>query len=1161
MSFNKTKKGTTKFAKIFAMPFLITLCFLLSAQLSYAQPANDDPCNAIPLTVGNNNCTFQQFTNEAATNTAGVTPPGCASYQGADVWFSVVVPAGGALIFDTQQGVVTDGGMAIYRGTCDNLVLIECDDDDSPNGLMPRIMRFDLIATETIWVRFWEYGGNNNGTFNICVTTPPPPPSNDDPCNAISLTVGNAVCNYTQFTNAFAGNSTGVPAPGCANYQGGDVWFTVTVPAGGALNFNTQQGVVTDAGMAIYSGSCDNLNLIDCDDDDSQNGLMPMIMSTGLTPGATIWIRVWENGNNNNGTFGICVNTPPPAPGNDDPCGAININAAYTCNYTMYSNEGSTTTTGAPVPGCATFTTPAASKPDVWFKVVVPCEGKLIFDTQTGSITDGGMAIYRGTCDNLTLIECDDDDSQNGLMPRIVRNDLISGETIWVRFWQYSGGTGTFGLCITVPPPSQPSSNCTTAQSFCTSAFPDTVMNVTGVPSLGQVDCLFTTPNPTFYYLQIQTAGDINIQITQFTSAGVPIDVDFIVWGPFNDLASVCGPAGGLDVNGPVVDCSYSAAPVEDAFIPNAQIGEYYLFLVTNYNGQAGYIVYQQTAGTGSSNCNIVCQLDGSNDGPVCPGGSVNLFVTDVPGATYSWTGPNCFTSTQQNPTTVFPPSIPGQYVYFVTANAPNGTICYDTTLVTVLTPPDLGLDSTVQICAGSTTDLTTIYNTTGLTTTWTFGGGPVSNPTAVSEAGIYQLSVINSSGCVDTAIVTVETFLITIGQDTTLNICEGGSANLTSVYNTTGFTTAWTFGGNTVTTPDAVTAAGIYQLIAENALGCADTVNVTVAIDVVSATAASTNANCTDNGVASVNTPLGFTPFTYAISTAPTDFVPTPDFSVPQGTYTITVKDSLGCVKDIPVTVGFTNNMLLSAIGDTSICNGAQPVTLTASGNAASYSWSPTEGLNDPASATPQFTPTASGTYTFTVTGTLGLCTLNENVTVNVFNGVSVNIIQSALELVHGEQTFIQATAGANAVSFAWTPPISLSSATVLSPLITGDVIGVTTYTLTATDADGCKSSDNIIVNIIPYCIKVANAFTPNGDGINDLWTVYDNIECLKNVQVSIFNRYGAKVYENKNYQNNWNGTYKGKPVPDATYYAVLQFSLVNGRVFTVKTDLTIMR
>jgi hypothetical protein len=49
--------------------------------------------------------------------------------------------------------------------------------------------------------------------------------------------------------------------------------------------------------------------------------------------------------------------------------------------------------------------------------------------------------------------------------------------------------------------------------------------------------------------------------------------------------------------------------------------------------------------------------------------------------------------------------------------------------------------------------------------------------------------------------------------------------------------------------------------------------------------------------------------------------------------------------------------------------------------------------------------------------------------------------------------------------------------------------------------------------------------------------------------------------VYENKNYQNNWNGTYKGKPVPDATYYAVLQFSLVNGRVFTVKTDLTIMR
>jgi hypothetical protein len=53
-------------------------------------------------------------------------------------------------------------------------------------------------------------------------------PANDDPCNAIALTVA-ATCTYTTYTNAAATASTGVPAPGCANYLGGDVWFTVVV--------------------------------------------------------------------------------------------------------------------------------------------------------------------------------------------------------------------------------------------------------------------------------------------------------------------------------------------------------------------------------------------------------------------------------------------------------------------------------------------------------------------------------------------------------------------------------------------------------------------------------------------------------------------------------------------------------------------------------------------------------------------------------------------------------------------------------------------------------------------------------------------------------------------------------------------------------------------
>ncbi len=137
------------------------------------------------------------------------------------------------------------------------------------------------------------------------------PPDNDECVDAIPLTVGES-CVYTPSTNANATASTGIPEPGCAGYSGGDVWFSVVVPSTGVLIIDSQTGVMTDGGMAIYSGTCGNLTLIECDDDDSDNGLMPSITRTGLTPGSTIYIRFWEFSNDNQGTFSICVSTPDP---------------------------------------------------------------------------------------------------------------------------------------------------------------------------------------------------------------------------------------------------------------------------------------------------------------------------------------------------------------------------------------------------------------------------------------------------------------------------------------------------------------------------------------------------------------------------------------------------------------------------------------------------------------------------------------------------------------------------------------------------------------------------------------------------------------------------------------------------------------------------------
>ena len=147
-------------------------------------------------------------------------------------------------------------------------------------------------------------------TFTTCVTDPPKPPINDDPCNAILINP-DQTCKLETYTNEGATASLGIPNPGCAGYTSGDVWFKVKVPFSGQLTFTLKELVIKGAGMAIYSGSCTSLKLIQCE---GGNSSMPTISRSKLTPGEFLWIRIWEHNNNNNGTFKLCVTKPNEAP-------------------------------------------------------------------------------------------------------------------------------------------------------------------------------------------------------------------------------------------------------------------------------------------------------------------------------------------------------------------------------------------------------------------------------------------------------------------------------------------------------------------------------------------------------------------------------------------------------------------------------------------------------------------------------------------------------------------------------------------------------------------------------------------------------------------------------------------------------------------------------
>ncbi len=122
--------------------------------------------------------------------------------------------------------------------------------------------------------------------------------------NPIALTT-NAACEVVTYEHT-GEDFSGVYPPPCDNYQGGDMWFSTQVPASGHVIVEGFPIDVINGAMAVYSGSCDELEYIECNSNDGPD-YMPKVEAYGLTPNSTIYIRFWEKSNNVFGDFGICA--------------------------------------------------------------------------------------------------------------------------------------------------------------------------------------------------------------------------------------------------------------------------------------------------------------------------------------------------------------------------------------------------------------------------------------------------------------------------------------------------------------------------------------------------------------------------------------------------------------------------------------------------------------------------------------------------------------------------------------------------------------------------------------------------------------------------------------------------------------------------------------
>lgn len=544
-------------------------------------PANDNPCGAVGLTV-NASCTYTSSTTTNSTGTTAVPPPPCANYAGNDVWFSIVVPASGNLLVNTNTGGITDGGMALYTATgCSGtFTLVDCDDDDSANGLMPQITAGGLTPSSTVYVRFWPRGGASGGSFSICATTPPTPPANDNPCGAPFLPV-NTTCVNTNSTTVNALATTGPPLPTCANYGGGDVWFRVVVPPSGSIIIETTPGVVTDGGMALYTApSCSGPFIQELCDDDSGTGLMPAMTANGLAPGSTVYIRFWEFGNDNYGTFSICVRTPPPPPTGD---------CVYVLNlFDSFGDGWGSSNVGVRING-----------------------GTWAYYTVGGS--NAQVLIGMMVNDFIEL-------SYNASGPFQGENSyslgLLNGGNFFNSGSAPPAGASFGQLVDCVPPPAAPQ-DCNGGFTICSGqAFNNSSSNTGNIVDLNSANrgCLSSGERQgTWYYFSPSANGTVGFTI----APTVTTDYDFAVWGPMSTV--VCPPPSAP------VRCSYAAPtgntglgngasdPSEDAggdrwvSLLNVVADQVYILYVDNFssNGQSFDLTWQLSSGA-SLDCTLL---------------------------------------------------------------------------------------------------------------------------------------------------------------------------------------------------------------------------------------------------------------------------------------------------------------------------------------------------------------------------------------------------------------------------------------------------------------------------------------------------------------------------------------------------------------------------
>ncbi len=688
-----------------------------------------------------------------------------------------------------------------------------------------------------------------------------------------------------------------------------------------------------------------------------------------------------------------------------------------------------------------------------------------------------------------------------------------------------------------------------------------------GTTSDEQNPTKFVTDNGTFVATLTVTAEN-GCQVTH--QEFIPVDVLEL---ELQDTQGICVQGSTTLNQGSSFQYQYNWSPTETLGNPSApspvafpsETTTYYV-TVTNPADNCVYV---------DSTTVIVDDLvvDFDDVVPFCEGDTVQLHDGNEPNLNYFWSGgPNIINpfsgSAQANPSEAVTYNVNVQDLI-------TGCTYQDTVRVEPIITQAIPIGEV--ICEGESVQLDVIadpsyeYEWAADPTLSNTGiANPIASPT---ETTTYYITVTEPiSGCeyLDSTVVTVNNFqtsftdpTVCIGEQGTLN--PGGNPN---------FGYEWSPGGS-LSDPNAASptftassSTEYYVTVTDPVTGCLhlDTVDVFVPEE-LEVTTSGGQVSCDPDVDISASSNTGVS---YAWYENPdlTGLVGTgADQTVFPGAlddYFVLVTDQYGCSASASIEAG--SNSVQVSVEDVEICEQDSAMLLAINNDPSdilTYVWEPDNAIVDGAGTdNPTVFVDSDAVITLYAENQFGCRdTVEALISVNE-NNLGIIATADPDSIYPGESTQLDATSG-NGFVYQWIPSEFLDNDEIRNPLATPPDDQV--FTVFVSDpVSGCEDTANISVVVRTFfCdepfIFVPNAFSPNGDGRNDVFYVRGN--AIDEMYMAVYNRWGEKVFETSDPNEGWNGTFKGKELPPDVFGYYLQLKCLNGEEYFKKGNVTLLK